>query len=46
MAVYYCDPCGNFKDDDVDVGEETSKGFICPDCNEKYFDEDGKEIEE
>jgi len=32
MAVYICEICDNFTDDDEDPGTEYSGGLICSDC--------------
>ena len=35
MAMYYCDQCGNFLDDDYHPCEEHPKvyaGLMCPEC--------------
>jgi len=43
MSIYYCEICDRYVDDDYDPGEDTTRGFVCPSCFEKYFDEDGNE---
>ena len=50
MSVYICSECGQFIDDDYNVGTEDprSKDFemICEYCACEILDEDGKLIEE
>lgn len=50
MSVYICSECGQFIDDDYNVGVEDprSKDFemICEYCACEILDEDGKLIEE
>ena len=36
MAVYYCDECGQYKDDDYFPMEESE---LCPDCHAEKSEE-------
>ena len=42
MSVYWCEPCGNHKDNDQDPCQEFPEGsnkLVCPDCMTAIADE-------
>lgn len=44
MATFWCPDCDRLIDNDETPGEELEGDFICPDCYEKWLDENEPDI--